>query len=364
MALDENMGDLVSIVIPAYNAEIFIENTIQSIYDQTYRPIEIICVNDSSTDATEDVVNRKFSSHPSGIMVRLVNLPKNGGTSNALNVGFSSSKGRFICWLSADDLFISQEKLEIQVSAMKRDGSSWSFFWENYSGEQVWNIKKIGFNREKPQDIIANFIFGRILRTIIQDPQALAAYLMLGNPVNGSSIMITRSTFDRYGRFDPALRNIDPDGDILLRYSSLELKVSIIKGIKGVFYTQHSKQTSKKTHEMYVGCELTRIRALNALATSHKLTGIIKKYELFLPYLLLRDRFSKFPITAELLSLYVLENKEKFDWFLVFMMKKVLKRAKSKIRSNGINIKDVSFMLSKIKKSPVYTDFVKLLDAQ
>lgn len=92
------MLDLVSVIIPSYNSARFLSDTLNSVLNQTYEAIEVIVVDDGSTDETEQVA--KTSSEK----IRYVKQ-KNKGVSEARNNGFKVSKGKFICFLDADDWF-------------------------------------------------------------------------------------------------------------------------------------------------------------------------------------------------------------------------------------------------------------------
>jgi glycosyltransferase involved in cell wall biosynthesis len=116
--------EIVSIVIPAYNAEQFIGDSVKSCFSQTYRPIEIIVVNDGSKDATVNVVESLSDLIPdNNVELRLVDVHENKGAANALNSGFSTAKGDYICWLSADDLYIDKEKIQCQLESMNKKKS-------------------------------------------------------------------------------------------------------------------------------------------------------------------------------------------------------------------------------------------------
>ena len=122
------MTPLVSILIPAYNAERWIAETIRSALGQTWPNKEIIVVDDGSADGTLTVV-RQFESNE----VRVVTQP-NQGAAAARNRAFSLSHGDYIQWLDADDL-LSQGKVahQMQRAGQTRDGrmlfsSPWAYF--------------------------------------------------------------------------------------------------------------------------------------------------------------------------------------------------------------------------------------------
>jgi glycosyltransferase involved in cell wall biosynthesis len=113
--LSHSYGDqsmpLVSVVIPAFNAATTIDATIESVLNQTYKNIEIIVVNDGSTDRTATVL-RKYSSR-----IQLVHQ-SNRGLAKARNTGAGMASGDFVCLLDADDLCLP-ERVALQVEALE-----------------------------------------------------------------------------------------------------------------------------------------------------------------------------------------------------------------------------------------------------
>ena len=103
---------LVSIITPAYNAEKYIKETIESVLGQTYKNWELIIVNDGSTDSTEEIIKSFDDS-------RVVLLSqKNSGVSSARNLGMQSSKGKYITFLDADDV-LPPESLKVRVDYLE-----------------------------------------------------------------------------------------------------------------------------------------------------------------------------------------------------------------------------------------------------
>ena len=122
------MKPLVSILIPAYNAEAWIAETIGSATGQTWPRKEVIVVDDGSRDLTLAIA-RRFSSKEV-----LVVTQKNQGAASARNHALSLSQGDFIQWLDADDL-LSPDKVEKQIEAAAEGGnnrtllsSGWGYF--------------------------------------------------------------------------------------------------------------------------------------------------------------------------------------------------------------------------------------------
>ena len=120
---------LVSIIIPLFNSERFICETIKSASQQTWKHKEIIIVDDGSTDRSL-LIAKKFESQS----VKVVSKKKSGASS-ARNLGFSLSKGSFIQYLDADDL-LDKEKIEKQLSLLinEKDSCIVSGGFRNFSG--------------------------------------------------------------------------------------------------------------------------------------------------------------------------------------------------------------------------------------
>ncbi|SMP62068.1 Glycosyl transferase family 2 [Neorhodopirellula lusitana] len=97
---------LISVVIPTYNREDIITDALNSVYQQTYRPLEIIVVDDGSTDNTTGVVSHWIRSHsedPSLFRTQLV-YQRNGRAPAARNKGIRSAKGKYVQFLDSDDI--------------------------------------------------------------------------------------------------------------------------------------------------------------------------------------------------------------------------------------------------------------------
>jgi glycosyltransferase involved in cell wall biosynthesis len=107
---------LVSVVIPTFNKGLFIEATLKSVLNQTYRNIEIILVDNGSTDNTCIVIQNFISQNQGNFKV--VNLDDNRGPSNARNQGIMASTGKYVFFLDGDDVFF-QNKVRNQVEFME-----------------------------------------------------------------------------------------------------------------------------------------------------------------------------------------------------------------------------------------------------
>ena len=102
----------ISVIIPAYNGEKYLAETIESVLSQTFKDFEVIVVDDGSTDRTREIAQ----SYGNELFYV---FKENGGPGSARNAGIKVSKGRFIALLDHDDLWLP-EKLEKQISLIKK----------------------------------------------------------------------------------------------------------------------------------------------------------------------------------------------------------------------------------------------------
>lgn len=116
------MSEIVSVVIPTYNRVGFIQQSIDSVFSQTYKNIEIIVVDDGSKDGTVDYIKECFRryAHWDKSRFKILRFPENRGIPSALNLGYRYCSGKFICQLSSDDKWVS-DKIEKQMLLFSRD---------------------------------------------------------------------------------------------------------------------------------------------------------------------------------------------------------------------------------------------------
>jgi teichuronic acid biosynthesis glycosyltransferase TuaG len=121
---------LVSIIVPVYNASRFIEETIQTVLDQTYTNWELILVDDCSTDGSIKLIKPYLKDK----RISLLKNKVNSGAAISRNKGIDAAKGRYIAFLDADDLW-HPEKLNKQVAFMQEKDSAFSFTGYEFADE-------------------------------------------------------------------------------------------------------------------------------------------------------------------------------------------------------------------------------------
>jgi len=173
--------DRVSVVIPAYNHGAFLPEAIESVLAQTHPAHEIIVVDDGSTDETFEAL-QPYLPHIHYLYKR------NGGTSTALNAGIRRATGDWICWLSADDLFLP-DKLEKQLAFVKAHPNVGLVYTDFYVIDH--DPDKI-LSRETPPEYPDRETWTRVL---------LATNCLF----NGATTMIRTSLFYQAGLYVPEL---------------------------------------------------------------------------------------------------------------------------------------------------------------
>ena len=114
---------LVSVIIPVYNAESVICKTLESIFAQTYRIIEIVLVDDCSNDNSQSVIEKYQKDHQEIIYFR---QQTNQGAGAARNKALELARGQYVAFLDADDLWYP-EKTEKQIKLLKEKNGAFSF---------------------------------------------------------------------------------------------------------------------------------------------------------------------------------------------------------------------------------------------
>lgn len=137
------MNAVVSIIIPAYNAEKYISDTIDSVLKQTYTSWELIIVNDGSKDKTEEII-RTFLTNPN---IRYFSQ-SNSGVSVARNIGIAQSKGNYIAFLDSDDIWLP-DNLEKKMNLLEHNPDiDWVFSDILEADENMQNRKSSPVGRD------------------------------------------------------------------------------------------------------------------------------------------------------------------------------------------------------------------------
>ena len=125
-------NDLISIIIPVYNAEKYISETLDTVVNQTYSNWELILIDDFSNDNSVSIIKKRQQEEK---RIKLYSMNKNVGQAVARNNGIERAKGKFICFLDADDKW-EKEKLEKQIQFMKEKKCAFSYTSYEFADEK------------------------------------------------------------------------------------------------------------------------------------------------------------------------------------------------------------------------------------
>ena len=135
------MNETVSIIVPVYNAEKYIEETIRHVAAQTYRDWELLLVVDGSKDRSVQVI-RDYQEAENESRLRIIDREENVGAARARNVGLQKATGRYIAYVDADDLWMP-EKLERELQFMKEKQAAFVFSGYEFADEDGAGTGKV-----------------------------------------------------------------------------------------------------------------------------------------------------------------------------------------------------------------------------
>lgn len=179
----------VSVLTPIYNQEKYIKECVESVLSQDYENLEVIVVDDGSTDATPEILKRF------GPSIRYIRQ-ENRGTAAALNVALRAARGSLVAWLSADDVYLPG-KIHEQVQKIQNEPDLALVYTD-------W----IMIDSE-----------GRELKTVrvaCPSPKWFIREMLKGNFINGSSVLVKKKCFEEIGYFNENLP-ASADGDMWFR---------------------------------------------------------------------------------------------------------------------------------------------------
>lgn len=248
------MQTLVSVIIPSYNCEAYIAETIDCVLAQDYPAIELLIVDDGSTDKTQDIINTY------GQQVRLI-TQKNTGVCVARNRGIKEAKGQYICLMDHDDYWYP-DKISRQVRAFEEQpetGVVYSDFimWHsdstgffpspnsyNRSDRNLWHLyadNKIPYHDSKNNGTIADNWIDHDLSGWIYHLLLLDCWVLT------STAMFRSEVFQTCGDFDETLPYSE-DWDLWLRISRKYIFLKINNCT--TLYRQHIQQGNRKVRSI------------------------------------------------------------------------------------------------------------------
>ncbi|SHO42680.1 Glycosyl transferase [Nitrosotalea sinensis] len=248
----------VSVIIPVYNAEQYIREAVKSVLEQTYTDIEVIAVNDGSTDKSLEIL-REYENK-----IKVISKP-NGGTASALNTGIKMMTGEWFKWLGADDILYPTAVEELVSIAAKIQDKN-TIIYSDY-------------------DIIDGT--GLVIRQFIE-PNYNNTNQFERNTIlldhffaNAGTILIHKSIFDRFGLYDETI-GFQEDYELWLRLClQHDCKLYLVSKILMGYRVHQNQLTVRNQNKNLANAKKIRQLVLQRLEPQlqEKYQKSLKKYQ-------------------------------------------------------------------------------------
>lgn len=202
------MSAQISVIVPTFNSAATVGAALRSALTQTIEELEVVVVDDGSTDATPEIVAR-FAETDSRL--RLLRQ-ENAGPGGARNTGIAAATGTFIGFLDSDDLWLPQHA-ELSCETLRsstRGGLCHTDCWDlNGDGARIFRLTTLACHTDLPG---------------IEDPGRALETMVAVNYVTASAVTVTREALEAVGTFDPTLTGAE-DWDLWLRIAAAGFEV-------------------------------------------------------------------------------------------------------------------------------------------
>lgn len=188
----ERSAPAVSVVVPTWNRLELLPRTVESVLGQTFDDLELLVVDDGSTDGTPRYLDSIIDPR-----LRRVSLPHTGNVARVRNAGARAARGRLLCFLDSDDLWLP-EKLAVQVAAMERAGARWSYTRYQHVDESGVSVPARA-GQWRP-------LSGSVALELLTDHASVAL----------ATVLVDRETFEALGGFEERAL-IREDFELLVR---------------------------------------------------------------------------------------------------------------------------------------------------
>lgn len=293
----------VSVIIPAYNKADYTVKTIESVLSQTYKPIEIIVVDDGSTDNTRQLLSQYSNS------ITYIHK-ENGGACSARNLGIKASTGAYIALLDCDDIYLPN-KIELSVDYLNRNAQCGFVYTPVYFIDDKDNILRVYPSGN-------NLCDGHI-----------NSRLLIKNFIPNSTVVVRKACFWKVGFFDESIFT-PADWDMWLRlsenYKAGYIKLPLTKyRISSNYILNNLEQSEKENlavlkkafHRNYNISNRLRDKALSSVYLSSGLNYLLKnEFDYAKNRFILAIKNNVFNFHALLLFIYFLASKKSLQYRL------------------------------------------------
>lgn len=235
---------LISVIIPAYNAEAYIAKTLNSVLSQTYHNIEVIVIDDGSSDRTLESIQQFAQKDERVTIVQQTNQ----GVAAARNKGIQTAQGQFIAFLDADDFWFPAN-LEKQMRLMLSSSFQTGFVY-------AWSV-----DIDEHDQITGGFHAAQVSGNVYS---LLLCHNFLGN---ASSTLIRKDCFDRVGDFREQFKRLDAQG---CEDWDLHLRIAEVYSCQVVpeFLIGYRKSENSMSHD-YLKMAASHALMLQAVRQNH-----------------------------------------------------------------------------------------------
>lgn len=323
--------DKVSVIVPVYNGEKYIERCIESILKQTYENVELIVINDGSTDNTKGMLDKYNDS------IMVINK-KNTGVSDSRNIGISKATGNYIMFCDADD-WLCEEALEIAVDGIEKYDAI------RFSHYIVSDNKKV--KKENSDDVYSS------VDLVIHDNKQLVMNLLL-NKTEGhlwNYLLRTKIIKDNKLYFDDELF-YQEDVVFLLEYF---LKIKNLRVIDCPLYNYFKNSSSVTQNEVSVIRNLSSIWKIR-----EKIIDLLKVNDSLDYRKIVEQRFLNLQLMY-FMNFYIRFDKEKFINYVSYIASNNYDYYDELLRMNILSKKWRLFIkLLKLKKIVLFRIYIRV----
>jgi len=242
------MDELVSVLIPLYNHEQYINECLDSIKNQTYKNIEVIIVNDGSNDNSEQVVKQWIENNPEPNITYI--LQENQGVTKTLNKMISLSKGEYITICASDDI-LTEESIEKRVEYLKNN---------SLIEACIGDANVIGTNSENVHNSAMKSLFYADLKRLENN---IVDELVLNWSVVGPTFLAKKSLYEKVGMYDENLLVEDREFYLKLLADNILGFVPIIVAKYRIHTSNISRKNKKAKWNIYNQIAISNLKHAN-----------------------------------------------------------------------------------------------------
>ncbi len=255
--------DLVSVICLSFNQKDYVEEALQSILDQTYENVEVIIVDDASTDGTAQVIQGFISRYPT---MRFIQLTDNIGNCKAFNKGLKVCKGNYIIDLAADDIMHPQRIAKQMIFFSQLDSSYGIVFTDvTYINENGMPFRN-HFEHLKKKKLLDSVPEGDVFSDIV------SRYF-----VSAPSMMIKREVMEALNGYDEDLEYEDFDfwvrSSRLYKYGFLNERLTFVRRVQQSKSSGWYKMGDKQLHSTYLICK----KAQELIRNQNDFNALVKR---------------------------------------------------------------------------------------